>query len=323
MDCDRLIELLSRGNGWLSGEEIGDTLGITGKALDEKIRMLQAMGWGVDADPHRGYRLEGVPPELSGGYISGKLPEGSLFAGKVEVRERVDSTNTRLKAMAAQGAPEGAVLLAETQDGGRGTHGRAFLSPRGGVYLSLLLRPRVPLTELFSLTGWAAVAVRRGIRAACGAEAEIKWLNDLYLGGGKLVGILTELSLREGSCEPDYVVIGVGVNVEQSAEELRAAGLDGIAASLATAGYSVERNALTAALLREFEEMYRDFPQKKSEYLEEYRAHCLTLGRRVSFEVDGRTVFGRADRIGEDFSLVVAGDDGGVYSVSSGTVRLL
>lgn len=323
MDCGQIIELLARAEGWLSGEEVSRALGVTRAAIWKGITALREEGWAIDSAPRQGYRLSGPPPMLSGAYISGKLPAGSLFAGRVETRRLVDSTNTQLKAMAAQGAPEGTVLLAEEQTGGRGTRGRSFLSPPGGLYLSILLRPRVPLSELFTLTGWAAVAVRRGIEAACGAHTDIKWMNDLYLGGGKLVGILTELSLLGESAEPDYVVVGVGINVAQTAEGFKAAGLDGIAASLAMAGYEAERNALTVSILNAFEALYRDFPRKKADYLADYRAHCMTLGRRVSFEESGATLTGIAEQVEDDFSLRIAGDDGRIYRVSSGTVRPL
>ena len=323
MDCGQIIELLARAEGWLSGEEVSRALGVTRAAVWKGITALREEGWVIDSAPRQGYRLSGPPPMLSGAYISGKLPAGSLFAGRVEARRLVDSTNTQLKAMAAQGAPEGTALLSEEQTGGRGTRGRSFLSPPGGLYLSILLRPRVPLSELFTLTGWAAVAVRRGIEDACGAWPDIKWMNDLYLGGGKLVGILTELSLLGESGEPDYVVVGVGVNVAQTAEGLRAAGLDGIAVSLATAGYEVERNALTVSILNAFEALYRDFPHKKADYLADYRVHCMTLGRRVSFEKNGAALTGIAEQVEEDFSLRIAGDDGRIHRVSSGTVRPL
>ena len=324
MERERLIEVLARAEGYVSGQALSRALCVTRAAVWKEISALRQAGWPIAAAPRQGYRLEGPPPVLSGAYISGKLPAAGLFSGKILVEDRVDSTNTRLKALAAQGAPEGTVLLAEEQTGGRGTRGRSFSSPRGqGLYLSVLLRPAVALEELFTLTGWAAVAARRGVQAACGAAPEIKWMNDLYLPQGKLAGILTELSLLGESGEADYVVVGIGVNLTQSADTFRAQGLEGVAASLAMAGYHAERNDLAAALLSAFETMYRSFPQHRAACLAEYRAHCMTLGRAVSFEVGGQTLTGTAQGVEDDFSLRVRGADGREHRVSSGTVRLL
>ena len=187
----------------------------------------------------------------------------------------------------------------------------------------MLLRPRAALADLFTLTGWVAVAAREGTAQASGAPVDIKWLNDLYLNGRKLCGILTEVSFLGESAEPDYVVVGMGVNMNQTAETFRAQGLEGIAASLAGEGCPVERNHLAVCLLNALDEMARDFPNKREDYLERYRAHCITLGRRVSFEVEGGVRTGTATGVDGSFALQVAGDDGQDYTVSSGTVKML
>ena len=187
----------------------------------------------------------------------------------------------------------------------------------------MLLRPQAALNELFTLTGWVAVAAREGVAQASGAPVEIKWLNDLYLHGRKLCGILTELAFLGESAEPDYVVVGRGVNMNQTAETFKAQRLEGIAASLAGEGFPVERHHLALCLLRALDEMVRAFPENRADWLERYRARCLTTGRRVSFETEGGVLTGTAAGIDEKFGLKVAGDDGKEYTVSSGTVKLL
>lgn len=323
MDREQVAALLAGAGGYLSGEEMSRALGVTRAAVWKEIDALRQEGWPIRSSTRKGYCLSGPPPVLSAAYISAKLPAGSLFAGKVRVEAIVDSTNTRLKAEAAA-LPAGAVLIAEEQSGGRGTHGRSFQSPRGdGLYLSVLLRPPAALSDLFTLTGWVAVAARDGVERASGAAVEIKWLNDLYLHGRKLCGILTELSFLGESAEPDYVVVGMGINMNQTAETFRAQGLDGIAASLAGEGFPVERNHLAVCLLRALDEMARDFPEKRADYLERYRAHCVTLGRRVSFETEGGVLTGTVTGVDGRFGLQVAGDDGQDHTVSSGTVKML
>lgn len=258
---------------------------------------------------------------MDGEKLNALLPKDSLFAGKVTVLDRTDSTNTRLKELAEDGAPEGTVLVAGEQTAGRGTAGREFFSPRGeGLYLSVLLRPNAAAADLFTLTGWAAVAVRDGVERACGAPCRIKWLNDIYLNGRKLCGILTELSPLRGD-RADYIVAGLGVNVSQTAETFADRGLGSIATSLAAEGYAVGLEALAASILGELETMYRRFPQDREEYLKRYRAHCLTVGRRVSCQAAGAAREGFAAAVDDDFALVVE-DAWGRRTVSSGTVYL-
>ena len=249
--------------------------------------------------------------------IRALLPQGSLFRGSLLHSDTVDSTNTRLKLLAEQGAPEGTVLLAEEQTAGRGTQGRAFSSPAGkGLYLSLLLRPHVPLSDLLTLTARTAVAVRDGIEAACGAPAAIKWLNDIHLNGRKVCGILTELG--EG-----FAVVGIGINVSRTAAELRAEGLATVAASLGEEGFPVSREELAAAVLTAVENMYRAFPDGREEALSQYRAYCTTVGRRISFFADGEARTGTAVAVDGDFALVAEDSCGRRYTVSAGTVNLL
>lgn len=324
MEREQVAALLAGSRDYLSGEEMSRALGVTRAAVWKEVEALRKEGWPIRSSTRKGYRLDGPPPELSAAYISAMLPPDNLFAGKVRVEQVVDSTNTRLKALAAAGAPTGCALLAVEQTAGRGTHGRSFQSPRGdGLYLSVLLRPSAALKDLITLTGWVAVAAREGCARASGAPVEVKWLNDLYLNGKKLCGILTELAFLGESGEPDYVVVGMGVNMNQTAETFRAQGLEDIAASLAGEGFPVERNHLAVCLLEELDRMARDFPGKRPDYLERYRAHCITVGRRVSFETESGALTGTAQGVDGAFALQVAGDDGGSHTVASGTVTML
>ena len=323
MERDQVAALLAGADGYLSGEEMSRVLGVTRAAVWKEIEALRGAGWPIQSSTRKGYKLAGPPPALSAPYISARLRPGNLFAGKIEVEPLVDSTNTRLKARAAS-TPTGSALLAEEQSGGRGTHGRSFQSPKGdGLYLSVLIRPHVGVADLLTLTGWVAVAAREAVERASGAPVDIKWLNDLYLNGKKLCGILTEFALLAESGEPDYVVIGMGVNMNQTAETFRAQGLEDIATSLALEGYPVEQNHLAVCLLEALDKLDREFPEKRADYLERYRAHCITLGRRVSFDGEGTLRTGTVAGVNDDFALLVAGDDGKRHIVSSGTVKMI
>lgn len=323
MEREQVAALLAGAAGHISGEEMSRALGVTRAAVWKEIEALRRAGWPIESSTRKGYRLAGPPPALSAPYISARLGKDNLFAGKVLVEQLVDSTNTRLKAE-AHTTPTGSALLAEEQSGGRGTHGRSFQSPRGdGLYLSVLIRPHVGLADLLTLTGWVAVAAREGVAKASGAPVDIKWLNDLYLNGKKLCGILTEFALLAESGEPDYVVIGMGVNMNQTAETFAAQGLGGIATSLALEGCPVEQNHLAVCLLEALDKLNREFPAKRTDYLERYRARCVTLGRRVSFDGEGTLQTGTVSGVDDSFALLVDGDDGKQHAVSSGTVKMI
>ena len=137
------------------------------------------------------------------------------------------------------------------------------------------------------------------------------------------MGILAELAPLDGRGEAPWAVIGMGVNLTQTADTFRAQGLEDIAVSLAQAGYPVNPNVLTLALLERLDALAREFPACREDWLERYRARCLTPGRRVSFERDGTLRTGTARKIDGRFALLVDGDDGTGYAVSSGTVKML
>lgn len=256
--------------------------------------------------------------------ILGRMAPLRALTLRLEVADCVDSTNDCLKERAAAGAPEGMALLALEQRAGRGTRGRSFASPRGeGLYLSLLLRPSVELTRLLSLTGWAAVAVRRAVARSCGAAADIKWMNDLYLGGRKLCGILTELSPIGPAGQVDWVVVGIGLNRSGSRASFARLGLEDIATSLAAEGWEADGEVLAARLLEELDRLWADFPGAGADWLDEYRQACLQLGRPVRFETAEGWRTGVARRVADDFALEVEGADGRLYRVCSGTVSLL
>ena len=193
----------------------------------------------------------------------------------------VDSTNAKVKEMALHGAAEGVTMIADTQTGGRGRRGRTFASPEGGLYLSTLLRP-VGEIDPGVITCRAAVAAARAIESLCDLPIDIKWVNDLYLHGRKVAGILAE-----GVLSPDgaltAVVLGIGINICGTLP----AELDGIATTLAAHGATVCREDLAAAFLNAWEEAST---ADHGDIMEEYRRRNIVLGRQVTV-VQGSDVY--------------------------------
>ena len=224
----------------------------------------------------------------------------------VTVTEEIPSTNTALKERAD--APEGTTLIAVRQTGGRGRLGRQFHSPAGGLYLSTLLRP----DDAVGVTCRAAVAAARAVENLCGAKIDIKWVNDLYLTGRKVAGILAE-----GVFAPDgtlsAVVLGIGINVEATAfpDDLQS-----IATSLGNEGFHLAPEDVAAAFLNE---LYTALTDPNA--MEEYRRRNLVVGREVTVLRGGETYSAVAQSITDDGHLVVRTAHGTV-TLSSGEVSL-
>lgn len=253
--------------------------------------------------------------------VISNLPASHPWRENLHYFESIDSTNTAAKKMAAQGAPEGTVLLADMQTGGRGRMGRSFHSPAGcGIYMSVVLRPKCPAEHLMHLTCAVAVATADAIEAATGLRPGIKWTNDLVFEHRKLGGILTELSLDKNGCV-DYAVLGVGINCCQTVEDFPVE-IREIATSLQLCtGKSVRRAAVAAAMIEAFERMNRTLTDPRA-FLPRYRADCITVGQQISLLRGEEVRHGTALDVDEQGALVVRFDNGHTEAVNSGEVSV-
>ena len=323
MTRDRVLALLKEsGADYCSGEKMSQALGLSRAAVWKAVEGLRQEGYDISSVPNRGYRLERSPDRLSAGELAGAL-SGCTIGGNLICLDSVDSTNNYLKKMADEGAPHGTVVLSDWQTGGRGRRGNSFLSPAGkGLYLSALLRPELPPMDVVNLTAWIAVAVCDAVEQVIGEHPGIKWTNDIILRQKKLCGILTELSLEGESGALNYVVAGIGINVSQNAEDFGPE-VAPVAISLEQAlGRTIRRADLAAAVIRALDCLDRDFPVKKAEYLERYRADCLTTGHEVRLIQKGVTRTAFAESIDDDFALVVRWPDGTRETVTAGDVSV-
>ena len=246
-----------------------------------------------------------------------------MIGKKVLWLEETDSTNLVCRRMAAQGEAEGLVVLARAQSAGRGRRGRSFQSTKDlGMYLSVLLRPKQDMDVLSNMTAWVAVAVCNGVERACGVRPQIKWINDIILNGKKLGGILTELGLEPGTGKIDHLVVGIGLNVNHQLADFEPE-LRDMATSLALEVENLPAlPELAAQIVLALEEMYRDFPHNRPEYLEQYRAGCITTGKQVQLITPAAREEAQSLRIDEDFRLVVRMPDGSERTVSAGEVSV-
>lgn len=236
----------------------------------------------------------------------------------VEVFDSLPSTNALLKQRAAQGAPEGAVIVADTQTAGRGRLGHSFFSPPDtGLYLSVLLHPYQTAAQTAHITIAASVAMCRALQEVTGISAQIKWVNDLFYRGKKIGGILTESVLDTETNRVTSAVLGVGVNVYRPQGDFPA--------ELTEAGCVLEspqnglRCRLAAAFLRHFWEWYRS--DSFEGILAEYRRRCLVIGQRIIVCSKEETEALALD-VDTDGRLLVRFDDGREAALSSGEIRI-
>lgn len=240
------------------------------------------------------------------------------FGGELVFYKTIDSTNNAAKLLAKNGAPHGAAVIAESQTAGRGRLGRSFHSPGGqGVYLTAILRPTQSASCATILTPAAAVATARAIEKTCGVQVDIKWVNDLYLNGKKLCGILSEAALKPDGML-DYAVVGIGVNILQG--ELPPELIQKVTA-LDQAGDEVDRARLAAAILDELAVVSEQLDSRA--FLAEYRARSCVLGKRLKVLRSADEWFwAQACDIDDQGALVVRDEQGTMHVLSCGEVSL-
>jgi len=311
-----LAALRDAGTAGLSGETLAHALGISRVAIGKHVAALREAGYEIAAEPGVGYRLLSLPDGPLPAEIAPLLGEASwmkLTGGGV-----TGSTNDDARALAREGAPEGTVVLASAQSAGRGRLGREWSSPEGGAYLSLVLRPNVTPAELAPLALVIGLGVARGLREHFGVEVALKWPNDVQLAGGKLAGILLEMSAETDRV--NWVVVGIGLNVRRTGDVAPAptgACLDDV-----VPGVRIARTV--AAVLDGVAEAYAQWTASGFSALrEEYEASSSLIGRDVTVRdmTDTVRAAGTVMGVDSDGRLLIA-TLGGMESVVAGEVTL-
>lgn len=305
----------------LSGQDIAESLGVTRAAVWKAVKSLKEEGYHVDAANNRGYRLMEDSDVLSVEGIRLHLPE-KYNDREIVVCKCIDSTNMEVKRRALDGAGEGLVVLAEEQTAGRGRLGRSFYSPSGtGIYMSLLFCPSPEISQdVVLVTTAASVAVCRAIRKVLGVEPEIKWVNDVYLEGRKICGILTEAVSDFESGRIETVVVGIGINYH-SPEKGFPEELKQTAGSVCRDGENlVPRNTLAAAVIQELYKLYEDLTNKS--YMDDYRKWSNVLGKEVRFTSGTDWEYGTAVDIDDNGGLVIEKKNGERQVLRTGEITL-
>lgn len=317
---DQILDLLLSGEE-ISGEEMAKRLSVSRSAVWKGIGRLRERGVSIAAQTNRGYRLLGGAPFSAERFYA--LASDLTLSYRLSAFDVLDSTNTYVKALAEKGEPGGLCVVAGRQTGGRGRCGKAFYSPAGGLYLSVLLREKIEMSASRRLTSSTAVAVSRAVdrlleRGGSGERCRIKWVNDIFLSGRKICGILCEAGMNFEAGELEYAVIGIGVNCGDAAfpDEL-----SGIAGSiLSCTGVCVEREALAAEILRELRGVAD--AARGGSWMAEYREKSLLIGRRIHVLGADGGYDATAESILDDGSLLVTEENGQQRILSSGEVSV-
>lgn len=258
---------------------------------------------------------------LSERSIRDSFPTGFTIP-RLELYDTVTSTNIIAHELALNGCPEGTTVIADTQTAGRGRLGRTFYSPQScGIYMSIVLRPDIPLSEASDITTCAAASTAVSIEQISGKKVSIKWVNDIFLNFRKVCGILTESVLSGTRETPEFCILGIGINVTQPdgnfPEEL-----SNIAASIfSRSEYSPElHNKLASDVISRFFSYYGDINHKS--YMQEYRSRSMLIGRRVVFDYHGERVEALVKGIDDSAHLLVQKNDGSSLALSSGEVSV-
>jgi len=312
---EKIIDFLRRKQDYASGEEISHRLGISRQALWKHIQELKEAGYDIAAVPHLGYRMICAPDRLFPAEISSRL--NTKFIGrKIYYFDSVSSTMDIAMQLGLKNSTEGTLVLTESQTKGRGRLGREWFSPRyKGIYLSLILKPKILLNQAPVLTLMASVSICEAIKEIAALEAQIKWPNDILIHQKKLGGILTEINAEMDGIR--FIVIGIGLNVNNDKKAL----INGATSLKEQKKEGINRIELLQEILRAIEKNYLTFQEKGAQsIIDKWRDYNITLGKRVKVYSHKEHIEGQAVDIDIDGGLLLRTDSGLVQKVTAGDV---
>ena len=318
---DTVLALFEKNKGFfISGERIAEELNISRTAVWKAVKKLQSEGYEIKAVTNRGYCLDKESDVLTVRGIRSHL-SGSGAELRPEVFVRVDSTNSICLEKASEGEPEGYVAVAGSQSAGRGRRGKAFFSPAdSGIYMSILLRPTgLKEDQVLHFTTMAAEAVSEAIEAVSDKKAEIKWVNDVYIGGKKVCGILSEASYGIEGGNLESVIVGIGINAYEPPGGFPAA-ISDIAGCVFDETSIGLKNLLAAEVLNRFMDYYGKLPE--TPYSDEYIRRSMVTGKDITVHRGKEQRRAHVLGIDEKFGLKVAYEDGTVEVLRSGEISI-
>jgi len=318
----KLLEVFSNSNGeFVSGQKLSEQLGCSRTAVWKHIEDLRSEGYELEAVRKLGYRIISKPDKISGNEIQLGL-ETDVLGRSVHFEETVTSTQAIAHRLAYEGAVEGTIVVAEEQTTGRGRLDRAWYSPKHtGIWMSMILRPKIPPSKAPQLTLLAAVGVVQAIQEVTGLEPDIKWPNDILINQKKLVGILTELQAETDRI--NSVIIGIGINVNQELSNFPE-NLHSIASSLAIEkGEKVDRAKLIQVILLKIEKLYNEYLQHGFKVIKIlWESYATSIGKHIIARTLSGSIEGKAIGINSEGVLLLEDASGTVHQIYSADIEL-
>ena len=320
MDEEILRLLRSHPSDFVSGEEISRLLKLSRTAIWKRVRNLRTLGYVIEALPRRGYRLIQSPDLLLPSEID-PLLRTEWMGKKVHYFNSVDSTNSTAYQLALDGAKEGEVVIGESQEKGRGRLGRQWVSPPFlNLYLSVVLRPKIPPHQASLITFMAAVAAAETIERHSGLTPSIKWPNDLLLREKKVAGLLNEIHSETDRIH--FIILGMGVNLNMDAKEFPKDIRTQATSLKAEKGRPVSRKAFAALLLEELERWYDIFLEEGgAPVLKAWRDRAQIQGKEVRVTSFDEILIGRAVDVDSDGALILETRGGERKRIVAGDVE--
>ncbi|MDY6842500.1 MAG: biotin--[acetyl-CoA-carboxylase] ligase [Thermodesulfobacteriota bacterium] len=317
---EKIIRTLLREKKFISGEQLAQDLNISRTAIWKHIKKIRQMGIEVVSRAREGYKIAFLPDRLLPILIRAGLKSDSI-GKQIIYFERTGSTNDVAKQEAALGAEEGTLVIAEEQSSGRGRMGRTWISPPcKNILMSIIFRPCIPTTQVFYLTMITSLGLCKILRRNYGIDAKIKWPNDVYVGGRKIAGILTEFS--GDSDAVNYAVVGIGLNVNVDTSHIPE--ISGLSTSvLRELRREVNRLDLLTDTINQIGEEYMRFRRGESEKIyEDWVALSLIMGANVTVTSQDHIEEGVVKGFEKEGNLVLIDDSGKEKRIVSGDVSL-
>jgi len=318
-----ILELLYKNSaGWLSGEDISRDLGISRSAVWKYIKLLRESGYNIESSSRHGHRLISRSNTLNEFEIRRNIKTEIFGRKDIHVFNETDSTNIQAFKLAAAGADEGSIVLAESQTLGKGRLGRKWISPAGmNIYLSVIIRPKIPTLTAPRLTLVTAVALSETLDLFGAAGHRIKWPNDMLFNGKKLSGILTEM---KGDCDTiDFIIIGLGINLNSSSENFTDEFKNTVVSLKDIIGEETDRIDFLNCFLLKFEKNYFEFLHDGfPEILQRWILKSKILNQKIEVTNYNEVFTGIVTDVSPDGNLLVKTDNG-LLQVNSGDINYL
>ena len=312
----KILQLLSDG-AFISSETVANNLNITQDSISKKIKSLQKLGYKIEYVKNKGYRLISNPDILIPGEIATGL-NTDIIGKDVFYFKSISSTNIYAKQLADKGIKEGVVVVADIQTHGRGRKNRAWLSPFGGLWFSVILRPKILPEKGMFVTMVASIAIVQAVKEITGLIPVIKWPNDILINGKKICGILTEIDFKKNII--NYVIVGIGINVNNEINDE----IKEIASSLSIeVGSEISRTKLLKIIIGYFNKNYNNIINSDFDTIKKlWSSYAKIIGKVVKIKDNEKTISGIISDIDENGYLILKTNDN-IHKIFNGEISYL